>query len=134
MFNENERILVFFEFPLTFRFTSESSILSLLHQWTSPVVPVPVTASLLGFVSGYAAVKLLNSVRWRLIRQLLKYQGWIFTPKSKKTLVQLHFRLCRLLFEIYQTHNFEQLKVNLPPILSMFHLNINVPQLYRFSL
>ena len=44
-------------------------------------------ASLIGFVLGFGSVKLSVWLRWRTLKALLSYHGWIYNQKSFKTRV-----------------------------------------------
>ena len=50
-------------------------------------LPNPVCLALLGFSAGYVATKTADWIRWKVIKRLLQYQGWVHGSKAIKTQV-----------------------------------------------
>ena len=54
----------------------------------SNVIPRQLCVAGLGFVAAYITAKTLNWIRWKLVKSLLTYTGWVTSPKSLRTKVQ----------------------------------------------
>lgn len=51
-------------------------------------LPRWLTGALLGFLLGLCVFKSIDWLRWRLLKQLLTYKGWVFRPKAATTKVR----------------------------------------------
>lgn len=54
-----------------------------LSQWA-----VRIGGGGVGFALGYGYMSVLHWLRWRLLRVLLSYQGWLYHPKATSTTVR----------------------------------------------
>ena len=50
-------------------------------------------SAVLGFGAGYGAMSMVQWLRWRAIKWLLAYHGWMFNQKAKSTVVSALFLL-----------------------------------------
>ena len=53
----------------------------------SEVFPRQLCVAVLGFLAGYVVARALNYIRWKVVKLLLVYLGWVTDPKSFKTKV-----------------------------------------------
>ena len=51
-------------------------------------IPTPVILAAVGFPAGYLLTAAANWARWKTIKALLQYQGWIHGTKNMKTKVK----------------------------------------------
>ena len=52
-------------------------------------VPVPLLLITGGFTLGYSSVKVTEWIRWKIVKSMFSYLGWISNPKSYKTKVSV---------------------------------------------
>ena len=50
-------------------------------------VPVSLYVLLASFLAGFALIKAADALRWRALKGLFSYQGWLYHPNSYKTKV-----------------------------------------------
>ncbi len=53
------------------------------------IVPGQVYAVLVGFMLGYGMTKGIDWLRWKVIKSLISYHGWVRNPRSAKTKVSI---------------------------------------------
>ena len=67
-------------------------------------LPYRIYALLVGFSAGYVISHCISWLRWRTLRRLLQYTGWVHDQKSAKTRVNNILIKCFLIEHIYNVH------------------------------